>query len=98
MRPRCRSRRPPRTLLQPEEWRTNLDNERLPVYPDHPEPDQRIDSSEFEKESKPRTMPGTMVWMGLALMIGLYFTQKFIADHFGKDRPQGPVAAKPRGN
>lgn len=75
-----------------------MNNQSLPVYPEHPEPDERVESVEFERETKPRTMPGTMVWMGLALMIGLYFTQKFIAEHVGKEQPIGQAPAKPRGN
>ncbi|HQR06725.1 MAG TPA: hypothetical protein PLN21_07880 [Gemmatales bacterium] len=62
-----------------------MNNDRLPLYPEHPEPDQRNEGAEFEKESKPRTMPGMVVWMALALMIGLYFAQRFIAQYVGKE-------------
>ena len=75
-----------------------MNNQSLPVYPEHPESNERIESVEFERETKPRTMPGTMVWMGLALMVGLYFTQKFIAEHVGKEQAVGQAPAKPRGN
>jgi hypothetical protein len=75
-----------------------MNNQRLPLYPEHAEPNQRIDAAEFERETKPRTMPGTMVWMGVALLVGLFFTQKFIAQYVGKEQPIGSAPAKPRGN
>jgi len=75
-----------------------MNNDRLPLYPEHPEPDQRIDGAEFDKESKPRTMPGMMVWMGLALMVSLFFAQRFIAQYAAKDPQPVQAPTKPGGN
>jgi hypothetical protein len=86
--------------LRPEERRNAMNNERLPEYPQHPEPTERIESAEFERESKPRVSPGMIVWMGLALMVGIYFAQKNAAEHLGGDQvnPAAPAKAKPQGN
>ena len=77
-----------------------MDNQRLPAYPQHPEPTERIESAEYEKESKPRISPGMIVWMGLALMVGLFFAQKFAAQFLASDQPNqpAPVLVKPQGN
>lgn len=72
-----------------------MNNDRLPLYPEHPEPNQRNEGAEFEKESKPRTMPGMVVWMALALMVGLYFAQRFIAQYVGKEPQPIQAPAKP---
>lgn len=75
-----------------------MNNQRLPAYPPHPEPTERVDSSEYERESKPRTMPSTMVWMGVALMVGLFFVQKFLAQYVGPAQPVATASNQPRGN
>ncbi len=77
-----------------------MNNQRLPSYPEHPEPTQYIESAEFERESRPRVSPGMMVWMGLALMVGIYFAQKYAAQYLGGDQIilKAPEKAAPRGN
>ena len=77
-----------------------MNNQHLPAYPEHPEPTERHEKAEFEKESKPRMSPGNMVWMGLALMIGIYFAQKFAAEYLGGDlvKVKTTAPARPQGN
>lgn len=77
-----------------------MNNQRLPAYPEHPEPTERHESAEFEREARPRITSGAKVWMGLALMIGIYFAQKFAAEHLGGDpvKPAVTAQARPQGN
>lgn len=75
-----------------------MNHDRLPLYPEHPEPEEHHEGAEYEKETKPRTMPGMMVWMGLALMLGLYFAQKFIAQYAGQETVSTKAPAKSGGN
>lgn len=74
-----------------------MDNHKLPAYPQHPEPNQRIESVEFERESRPRISPGMIVWMGLAMIIAVFFAQKYAAQYLGGDQVV-PIKARPSGN
>ena len=77
-----------------------MDNQRLPAYPEHREPTARTDSAEYEREQRPRRSPGMIVWMGLALIVGIFFVQRFAAKHLGGDQVIGkaPAKAAPQGN
>lgn len=77
-----------------------MNNQRLPAYPEHREPDERHESAEYERESRPRISPGAIAWMGLALIVAIYFGQEFAAKYLGGDKlkPAVTAPAKPGGN
>lgn len=75
-----------------------MNNQRLPAYPEHAEPTARHESAEYERESRPRTSPAAIAWMGLALIIGIYFAQKYLVQWMGKDEPNVPGKVATRGS
>ncbi|MBL8821880.1 MAG: hypothetical protein JNJ77_04775 [Planctomycetia bacterium] len=55
-----------------------MNHQKLPDYPEHPEPTEAISNSEFERETRPRTSPGSMVWMGIGLLVCLYVLDRTV--------------------
>lgn len=55
-----------------------MDHQKLPTYPEHPEPTEANSHAEYEREIRPRTSPGTMVWMGIGLLVGLYLIDRTV--------------------
>jgi hypothetical protein len=82
-----------------------MDNARLPAYPEHREPTERIEGVEFEREANPRTAPWTVLWRGLAFLaiafsaVAAYYAwEKYRNQPIKKDAaPSGPVK-QGRGN
>lgn len=67
-----------------------MNNQNLPQYPEHPEPTEAVASSEFERETRPRMMPGTLVWIGLSVFVIIFAVQKFVTPYFNQ-----PVVVQP---
>jgi hypothetical protein len=62
-----------------------MDHNRLPSYPEHREPTERIEGVEFEREEKPRSTPWTTMWRAVAFMMaafsavfGYYYWEKYL--------------------
>ncbi|MFO0812038.1 MAG: hypothetical protein U0796_02400 [Gemmatales bacterium] len=72
-----------------------MNQQQLPSYPEHPEPDRYVAGAEYEKETRPRTSPWTMVFFGLTAFACIYVAQKYLAE-WVNSRPVKPVAT--RGN
>ena len=68
-----------------------MNHTRLPDYPEHREPTERVEGVEFEREAQPRTHPWTQLWLALAsmvvlfgVMLGYFYWEKYLR---ASDRP-----------
>lgn len=82
-----------------------MDNARLPTYPEHREPTERIEGVEFEREANPRTAPWTMLWRGVVFLIiafsgvTAYFAwEKYRNQSIKKDATPSAPVKQGRGN
>lgn len=76
-------------LRRPEE--SNMDHARLPTYPEHREPTERIDGVEFESEENPRTAPWTILWRGVAFLLIAF---SCVAGYYGWEKYKNQPAKK----
>lgn len=61
-----------------------MNNQSLPPYPEHPEPTESTPNAEYDRETKPRMSPSTLVWIGLAIFVIIFAAQKYLTPYLNK--------------